>query len=68
MKEKEAVHDFLSRVFEIVSHMETCGESISNETIATKVMRSLTQNFDHVVAGIEGSKDPSSYSFDALMS
>jgi alpha-ketoglutarate-dependent taurine dioxygenase len=32
-----------------------------------KVLRSLTTEFDHVVAAIEESKDLSTYSFDELM-
>jgi len=51
MKEKECVQDFLSRVS--VSQMKIYGENISNETIMSKVLRSLTKNFDHVVAAIE---------------
>ena len=34
----------------------------------SKVLRSLTKDFDYVVAGIEESKDLSTYSFDELMS
>jgi len=68
MKEKELVQEFLSRVSGIVSHMKTYGENVSNETIVSKVLRSLTKDFDHVVPAIEESKDLSNYSFDALMS
>jgi len=48
--------------------MKTYGENISNETIVSKVLRSLTKDYDHVVAVIEESKDLSTYNFDALMS
>ena len=34
----------------------------------SKVLRSLTRDFDHVVARIEEAKDLSTCSFDALMS
>ena len=61
------MQEFLSTVSGIVSHMKTYGESVSNETIVSKVLISLIKAFDHVVAAIEESKDLSTYSFDALM-
>ena len=67
MKPKEYVQTYLSRVYGIVSHMKTYGESLSNEIVVSKVLRSLTSDFDHVVAAIEESKDLSQYSFDELM-
>ncbi|KAK9185365.1 hypothetical protein WN943_025721 [Citrus x changshan-huyou] len=47
--------------------MKSDGENVSTETVVTKVLRSLTKRFDHVVATIEESKDLSDYSFDELM-
>ena len=45
MKEKESVQEFLSEFFSrvsgVVSQMKTCGENLSNETIVSKVLRSL---------------------------
>ena len=35
--------------------------------MVSKVLRTLTKDFDHVVAAIEESKDLSKYSFDELM-
>jgi len=45
MKDKEFVQEFLSRVYAIVSQMKTYGEDISNQTVVSKVLRSLTTNF-----------------------
>jgi len=64
MKEKESVQSYLSRVSEIVSHMKTYGEILGNETVVIKVLRTLTKDFDHVVAAIEESKNLSKYCFD----
>ncbi|KAL9413633.1 hypothetical protein AB3S75_042172 [Citrus x aurantiifolia] len=44
--------------------MKSDGENVSTETIVSKVLRSLSKRFDHVVAAIEESKDLSNYSFD----
>jgi len=51
----------------IVSQMHSYGEQISNETIVTKVLRSLTQKFDRVMAAIEEANDLSVLSVDELM-
>ena len=51
----------------IVSQMRTYGEKISDETIVSKVLRSLTPKFDHVVAAIEEAKNLSILSVDELM-
>nr|GEY56649.1 hypothetical protein [Tanacetum cinerariifolium] len=60
--------EYLSRVSRIVNHIKSFGESLSNETIVCKVLRSLPSKFDHVVAAIEESKDLYAYTFDELMS
>lgn len=68
MKEKEYVQEFLSRVPRSVSQMRTYGENVGNETIVSKMLRSLTKNFDYIVGVIEESKDLCTYTFDQLMS
>ncbi|GJZ30759.1 hypothetical protein Tco_0575806 [Tanacetum coccineum] len=50
-----------------MNHMNSFSESLSNETIVCKVLRSLPPKFDHVVAVIEESNDLSAYTFDELM-
>ena len=47
--------------------MRSYGEIISNTIVVSKVLKSLTRNYNHVVAAIEESKDLSTYSFDELM-
>ncbi|KAL7588057.1 hypothetical protein Lser_V15G40783 [Lactuca serriola] len=68
MKEKEKVQVFLLRVSKNLSHMRSYGENVSNETVVSKVLRSLTMDFNHVVAAIEETKDLTTYTFDELMS
>lgn len=67
MKEKESVQDYLSKVSSIVNQMRSFGANISDSIVVRKVLRSLTKNYNHVVAAIEESKNMSSYSFDELM-
>ncbi|KAE8732360.1 phytosulfokine receptor 1-like [Hibiscus syriacus] len=67
MKNNEIVQDFLSRVITITSQMKAYGEQITDETIVSKVLRSLPSKFDHVVATIKESKELSAFSFDELM-
>ncbi|KAE8726088.1 Detected protein of unknown function [Hibiscus syriacus] len=67
MKNNETVHDFLSRVTTITSKMKAYGEQITDETIVSKVLRSLPSKFDHVFIAIEESKDFYAFSFDELM-
>ena len=52
MKEKESVQDYLSKVSSIVNQMRSFGENISDSTVVRKVLRSLTKNYNHVVAAI----------------
>ncbi|KAA0051551.1 DUF4219 domain-containing protein/UBN2 domain-containing protein [Cucumis melo var. makuwa] len=47
--------------------IQTYGETIKDQTIVEKVLRSLTPKFDHVVAAIEESKDLSTFTFIELM-
>ena len=67
MKHNESVQEYLARVSSIVSQMRSYGEKVTDETVVTKVLRSLDPKFDHVVAAIEESKDLSVFSFDELM-
>ncbi|GJW98788.1 retrovirus-related pol polyprotein from transposon TNT 1-94 [Tanacetum coccineum] len=67
MKNNESAQEYLAKISSIVSQMRSYGNSISDEVIVAKVLRSLALKFDHVVAAIEESKDLSMFSFDELM-
>lgn len=68
LEKTETVQVFLSRVFEVVNLMKSYGENITNEIVSSKVFRSLTPKFDHIVPAIEESNDLSDYSYDKLLS
>ncbi|XP_020250603.1 uncharacterized protein LOC109827988 [Asparagus officinalis] len=67
MKEKETVQEYLSRVSSTVQQMRSYGEEIKSQQVVSKVLRSLTNKYDHVVTAIEESKDMETYTFDELM-
>ena len=49
MKNNESMQEYISRV-SAGNHMKSCGETLGNETVMAKALRSLTSKFDHVVA------------------
>ncbi|KAJ0802818.1 putative RNA-directed DNA polymerase [Helianthus annuus] len=67
MKEGEPVGDFLSKVMKIVNQQRAYGETVSDQKVVEKVLRSLPVKWDHIVAAIEESKDLSVLTFDQLM-
>lgn len=67
MKEGESVETFVVRAVEVVNKIHPDGDKIDSETVITKVLRSLTPKYDHVVAAIEESKDLSTLTMDECM-
>jgi hypothetical protein len=65
MEEKESVGDFVTRVTKLVNLMKGCGETMSDQSVVEKILRSLTPRFDIVVA-IEESKDLSSTTVEEI--
>ena len=68
MKNNEKVSEYISRVILITNEMKACGETLSEETIMEKVLRSLTSQFDYIVVAIEHSKDLSTMRIEELQS
>ena len=67
MKNGKSLQNFLLRVAAIVNQMKSYVEEVSDQIVVTKVLRSPTPKFDHVVTTIEESKDLATYSFNELM-
>ncbi|GKD81882.1 retrovirus-related pol polyprotein from transposon TNT 1-94, partial [Tanacetum coccineum] len=67
MKSNETVQTYLARVSGIVRQMRAYGDKVADEIVVAKIQRSLSFKSDHVVAAIEESKDPSTYSIDELL-
>ena len=57
MKHNEAMQEFISRMMAIINQMRAFGDNITDQTVVSKVLKSLTLRFDHVVVAIEESKD-----------
>ncbi|CAO2830911.1 unnamed protein product [Amaranthus hypochondriacus] len=67
MKKGELMKDYFSRVIEIVNQMKSYGENISDEKIVKKILLTLTEKYDDIVAIIEETKDLSKISVEQLM-
>ncbi|XP_019420747.1 PREDICTED: uncharacterized protein LOC109330938 [Lupinus angustifolius] len=57
MEVNEKVADFFNRVIIITNQMKASGETITNQTIVEKILRTLAPRFDHIVVAIEESKN-----------
>ncbi|KAK2376919.1 hypothetical protein QL285_077661 [Trifolium repens] len=68
MKNNEKVPEYISRMIMITNEMKACGETLSEQVIIEKVLRSLTPQFDYIVVAIEHSKDLSSMRIEELQS
>ncbi|KAK2434653.1 hypothetical protein QL285_019786 [Trifolium repens] len=68
MKNNEKVSEYISRMILITNEMKACGETLSEQVIIEKVLRSLTPQFDYIVVAIEHSKDLSSMRIEELQS
>ncbi|CAM8965989.1 unnamed protein product [Rhodiola kirilowii] len=68
MKPGESVADYFGRVMSVSNDMRNNGESVDDEKIVEKVLRTLTDNFNYVVCSIEESKDINKLSVDELQS
>ncbi|XP_073152109.1 uncharacterized protein [Henckelia pumila] len=67
MKDNEEIRTFISRVVEIINQIKSYGDTIEDKKIVEKVLWSLPQKFEHVVAAIEESKDLSKLTMMELM-
>ncbi|KAK2984863.1 hypothetical protein RJ640_006612 [Escallonia rubra] len=65
--ETKKVQEFFSRVAKIVNQIRSYGDTIEENKIVEKILRSLSQRFEHVVTVIEESEDLSSLSRHGLM-
>ena len=67
MTESETVDQFMTRVMGIVNQIRLIGETITDQRIVEKILRSLPKKFEMVVTAILESKDLSRFSTDELI-
>src|ERR1051325_9699843 len=68
MKSSEKVSEYISRVILITNEMKACGETLSEQVIIEKVLRSLSPQFNYIVVAIEHSKDLETMKIEELQS
>lgn len=66
MKNNEKIGDYVARILTITNEMKQCGETMTEQMIIEKVLRSLTAQFDHIVVAIEQSKDTAAMKLEEL--
>ncbi|MCH94417.1 gag-protease polyprotein, partial [Trifolium medium] len=67
MKEEETIHDFHMNVLEFANSFDALGETISDEKLVSKILRSLPKRFDMKVTTIEETQDLATIQVDELI-
>ena len=68
MEEKETINDYVTRITRLVNQIKSYGETVAEQNVVSKILRSLTSRFDNIVVAIEESKDLATLSKDELQS
>ncbi|KHN07855.1 Retrovirus-related Pol polyprotein from transposon TNT 1-94, partial [Glycine soja] len=66
MEESETIATYFTRVQTMTNQMQSCGETLSDEKIVEKILRSVHSRFDHVTVAIQESKDLSTLKLEEL--
>jgi hypothetical protein len=66
MEENEKIANFFTRIQTMTNQMRSCGETLSDESIVQKILRSVNSRFEHVTVAIEQSKDLSEIKLEEL--
>ena len=67
MSDFETIHDFFTCALSIVNQIKSHGDTLDDQKVVEKILRSLPIRFDPIVVAIEESKDLSQVSIDSLM-
>ncbi|XP_050902007.1 uncharacterized protein LOC127109385 [Lathyrus oleraceus] len=68
MEDKETINDYITCITRLVNQIKSCGKTILDQNVVSKVLHSLTSRFDNIVVAIEESKDLTILSKDELQS
>lgn len=66
MEENEKIADVFTRIQTMTNQMGSCGETLTDESIVKKILRSVNSKFNHVTVAIEQSKDLSEIKLEEL--
>ncbi|XP_019427186.1 PREDICTED: uncharacterized protein LOC109335509 [Lupinus angustifolius] len=66
MDEQESITEYLNRLRGLINQMKGCGETLMEQHVVEKILRTLHPKFDHVVAVIEEAKDLDNLTIDEL--
>lgn len=56
MEEKEIINDFTTRITWLVNQVKECEETITEQYVVAKILRSLASRFDNALVAIEETK------------
>src|ERR1044072_1469034 len=65
-RESEVISDYFTRLHSLVNKLKANGETVKEQMIVEKVLRTLPARFEHVVCAIEESKDLEHYKIEQL--
>ncbi|CAL0333188.1 unnamed protein product [Lupinus luteus] len=68
MKDEDTIVDYFTRLRSLTNYMKGCGESMKDQLIVEKVLRTLNSKFNHVVFAIEESKNLEDFKIEELQS
>nr|GEX55227.1 hypothetical protein [Tanacetum cinerariifolium] len=57
MKENELLNDYSSRLIDLINQMKSYGDEIEDQRIVEKILISIPEKFDPIIAVIENTKD-----------
>lgn len=67
MEKSESISDYFSQTLALVNQMKANGETIGDQQIVEKILRTLTLQFEYIVTSIEESRDLSILTVDELI-
>jgi hypothetical protein len=66
MNDQESIVEYLSRMLSLTNLMKSCGAAMTDKAKIEKILRTLTEKFDHIVVAIEESKDLATMKLEEL--
>jgi hypothetical protein len=66
MEPNEKVSEYFNRITKVSNSMKSCGEIVTDQSIVSKIMRTLSYKFDTIAVAIEEAKDLSTMRVEEL--